>query len=112
MLSAEKHPSRRFIQNPISRREKGSGNGGSAANICGRPGLMGTQIVQDDVHAIHLVQEGDEVGAGVRFTDVGDRGPPRHVEGRRRDRRSGCARSLRWPGRGSSAAPARSALCG
>src|SRR5215211_4250524 len=42
-------------------------------------GLVGGQVVQDDVHvevgrdgAVDLVQEGDEVGAGVAGTDVGD----------------------------------------
>ena len=51
-------------------------------------GLMGAQIVQDHVHvelfgdfAVDLVQEGDEVGAGVGLADVGDHGPGRHVEG-------------------------------
>jgi hypothetical protein len=40
---------------------------------------MGTRVAQDDVHieiggdvAVDLVQKGDQIGAGMRATDLGD----------------------------------------
>ena len=51
-------------------------------------GLVGSEVVEDHVYvelgghlSVHLVQEGNEVGAGVGLADVADHRARRHVEG-------------------------------